>query len=684
MAKPERENSGFFAALVHDSLILQTLDRFTAWIYALLSKGFFGWLFGGYPDRWKSGLLESRAGAGTHFSEFRYGICRRIESSAVLAAIRWLIDYLLNCRLKVYGCFLASFGGYTEVLVLIRALAENRTADIPTESIIPGILIVASIPLLLSGKTLADAVTDSVIGRLILSFCGFPTDNRQTAEESTGHSVSAFLIGLIAGLLTYFVSPLYILGAVVAAVWAVLVMFRPEIGVLTLFAAVPWLPTMVLAGIVIYTALSWGVKLFRGKRSVRFEAADVAVFGYMLFLFGGGIVSLSSSSLKPALLMICLTAGYFLAVGLLGSREWLIRASTLTVLSAAAESLWALYLHFTGGGYSSRAWLDSEMFSSIGSRAVGSLDNPNMLGEYLVLIIPIAVAMVVGRKEGLRRFPAFLCCCALGVCLIMTWSRGAWIALILAALVFLLMWHHRSLWLVIAGIASIPILPSVLPASIINRFASIGNMADSSTSYRVYIWRASVHMIEDNLFTGIGIGEGAWNNLYPLYALEGIGEAPHSHNLFLQIWLETGVFGLLAFLAFIFLLFQAGFTFFSKLSSRRGLKSPDISADCLTSDAAAASAKQMKRSMMQLRLSVIGPLSGIIAVLVQGMTDYAFYNYRLTLMFWLVAGLALGYIRDGREKIGSAYDYTSGTSSFDTERTVLPASREMKNKKKEK
>ena len=37
------------------------------------------------------------------------------------------------------------------------------------------------------------------------------------------------------------------------------------------------------------------------------------------------------------------------------------------------------------------------------------------------------------------------------------------------------------------------------------------------------------------------------------------------------------------------------------------------------------------------------------------MTDYAWYNYRLYLMFWLVCGLAMAYTRDGRSRIGSVF-----------------------------
>ena len=417
----------------------------------------------------------------------------------------------------------------------------------------------------------------------------------------------------------------------------------------------PWLPTMLLAAVVAYTTVCWIVKLIRGKRIFRVEPVDLMAAAFTVMLFSGGVISLSPTSLRPALLMVCLILGYFVTVGLIHSREWLIRCAAVTVISASLDSLWGIFLYFTGGGYSSKAWLDDEMFTSIGGRAVGTLDNPNMLGEYLILVIPVAVAMFIGRGEGLRKLSAFLCIGIMGACLVLTWSRGAWLGLIFAALLFLFMWHRRSMWLVLLGIASIPVLPSILPASIVSRFTSIGNMADSSTSYRMYIWRASVDMIADNPFSGIGIGEGAWDRLYPLYTYMGVEAAPHSHNLYLQIWLELGVVGILAFVFFLFLLYQSAFTMFSKTGGNAALRTPDISRTALLQNlenGGSDTDTEMQRARTQLRISAAGPLCGIAAVLVQGMTDYAWYNYRLYLMFWLMCGLASAYIRSGFAMIG--------------------------------
>ena len=648
--------------LLRTSLILTALDRFTARLYEMLKTGLFGGIFSGYraapPARFAGRIREGKA--AKLFSEFRYGICRRIETSVIVYGIRSLMRYLFWCRLKVYGTFFASFGLYTIAVTAVTSLLRGEFGGIlrTPEMLFSYCLIVASVPLILSKKTLAEGIPGSAVGRLIMKASGFRAEDLPAPVGDGGHTNAAFLLGIIFGVLSYAVSPFLLFAALAVCPAAYLVLIRPEVGVVALFFGMPWLPTMALAAIVIYTALCLAVKLFRQKRLLRIEPVDIMAAAFLAVTFFGGIVSYSPASLKPGLLMVCLMLGYFLTVTLSTNREGLARCAAASAGSGALVSLYGIVLYFTGGGYSSGAWLDSSMFDGIRGRAVATLENPNMLGEYLILIIPIAAAMLIGRGEGLRRVSAFLCMGIMGVCLLLTWSRGAWLGLIGAALLFLFMWHRRSVWVVLAGLLSLPVLPAVLPASILSRITSIGNMADSSTSYRVYIWRATVAMIRDNFLTGIGIGEGAWDRIYPRYSYMGIEAAPHSHNLFLQIWLETGIVGILVFLAFLFLLYQAAFTFFRRLSDGAVLRTPDISASVLAENLSASRSRRLSihQGRTQLRISAAGPLCGIFAVLVQGMTDYAWYNYRLFLMFWLAAGLAMAYTREGRTHMEDGWE----------------------------
>ena len=661
---------GFFLSLFRGSLILTALDHLSHTIYRSFANGFFGWLFTGYPKDATSAFGDwcRRNPIGRFFAAFRLAFNRSVEDSICVLLVEGIMRRFLRCRVRVFGVFTVSFGAYTACASLVRILLRDGVVSLSDspELYFALLVVIVSIPLLISKVTLAEALCTSYAGRALLSILGYRPEQVTLAGEGlvVNRLNVAFVCGLVLGILTYSYSPVLLLIGLCALLLAYLILCKPEIGVMMLCFTMPFLPTMLLAALVIYVFLCCMLKVIRGKRVIRVEAVDVMVAAFGVVLLCGGVVSFSSASLKPALLFVCLLAAYFEAVWLLREREWVVRCSVASVISATLVSLYGVFQYVTGSSVMAEAWVDSEMFTSISGRAISTLENPNMLGEYLILLIPLAVGMFVGCGEGMRRIPALFCLGCMGVCLLMTWSRGAWLGLIGAALLFLFIWHRRAVWLIFAGIASIPILPYVLPASIIGRFTSIGNLGDSSTSYRMYIWRASCEMIRDYGWTGIGIGEGAWGKVYPLYAYLGVETAPHSHNLFMQIWIETGIGGLLLFVAVLFLLLQSVFTLYRRLYTAREVNCPGTMRDT-AGDSTTERNRQDARNRSQIRLFTASLVCGIFAVLVQGMTDYAWYNYRVYLMFWLIVGLTSASVRSADTYINNTVTEEPDNASLD-------------------
>ena len=72
----------------------------------------------------------------------------------------------------------------------------------------------------------------------------------------------------------------------------------------------------------------------------------------------------------------------------------------------------------------------------------------------------------------------------------------------LSCFVLAILFDKRLIWL---GIIALIAAPFVLPQTILERFMSIGNMQDTSTSYRVYIWLGTIAMLKDYFFCGIGL-----------------------------------------------------------------------------------------------------------------------------------------------------------------------------------
>ena len=394
---------------------------------------------------------------------------------------------------------------------------------------------------------------------------------------------------------------------------AYIVLINPECGLyaaiflMPIFVILPR-PSIYLALLVIYTTFALGVKLLRGKRYFRVEPLDIFVLCFMAAMLLGGLVSYGGGqSIRAAAIYVALMLGYYLAVGLLNTKEKLVRAALLLCVSMLLVSLYGVYQNVTGN--ISAEWIDTEMFDNIGGRVVSTFENPNMLGEYLILLLPIVAAIFFGDRH-LSTKPASLAAFAVGcLCLIYTWARGAWLGFLFAAVLFVLMWSRRSVALIVAGVCALPLLVPYLPANIVSRFTSIGDLTDTSTNYRVYIWRGSARMAADYAWTGVGVGEQAFNRIYPYYSFAGIEKAPHAHNLFLQIFIELGIFGFVLFIATLICFLQSGFSL-AKCGEDK-----------------------------TVRLIGCGAMCGVLAALLQGMTDYIWYNYRVFFLFWIVFGL---------------------------------------------
>jgi O-antigen ligase len=288
----------------------------------------------------------------------------------------------------------------------------------------------------------------------------------------------------------------------------------------------------------------------------------------------------------------------------------------LMVLAATLVSFYGILQYLFGWGYQSAAWVDSDMFSSISFRVSSTLDNPNMLGQYLILAIPLGGAKLLTAKGVGERIFYFCCCGVMCVCMLLTFSRGAWLGLLFAGAVFLVLLNPR---LILLAPVALVALYFVLPESVVSRFTSIGNLSDNSTSYRVNIWMGVLAMLRDGYWLcGIGPGDAAFNQVYPAYSYNAI-VAPHSHNLFLQIICDAGVCALAVFLLVLFQYFRV------LCIAMKGEKNGDS-------------------RMLQIAFT-----AGMCGFLVQAMTDYSFYNYRVMFLFW--ACVALGCLSARRSQL---------------------------------
>lgn len=352
------------------------------------------------------------------------------------------------------------------------------------------------------------------------------------------------------------------------------------------------------------------------ERKLAWAPINRYIILYAAVYLAGTVFSVDlASSLNPGLLSVGLILFSVVLYNSVTSRGQLDALLALMVIVAAAVSVYGILQYIFGWGYQSAAWVDNDMFSSITFRVASTLDNPNMLGQYLILAIPLGGARLLSAKSWPSRVFWFGCCGAMCVCMLLTFSRGAWLGLLFAGAVFAVLLNPRLMLLVPVALVA---MWFVLPDTVIDRFTSIGNLSDASTSYRVYIWMGTLDMLKNYWLCGIGPGDAAFNKVYPAYSYSGI-IAPHSHNLFLQIVCDAGIAALAVFVILLFVYFRM---MCAAISRERDWSS---------------------------RVYQVAFTAGVFGFMVQAMTDYSFYNYRVMFLFWTY--LALGALCARRRRL---------------------------------
>ncbi len=419
---------------------------------------------------------------------------------------------------------------------------------------------------------------------------------------------SAALVGLVTGFAGGIMSVLYAMPVALAAVGAVII--NPVSGMFFAVFAAPIVPTLVLVGICLFTMISvLGHKSYKGEYGIKMGRCGLCL---MLFLIISSLSTVFSSSLKGSIgvlgMYIIFIGFYYIIRDQLRSEKTLSGLLKIFAISAAVVSVYGI-LQYMFKWDTQNAWIDTDMFEEATMRAYSTLANPNVLGEYLILALPIIALVIINyTKTAWQKIVYTGVFGATFLCLILTQSRGCWIGFMASALIFIT-YYRSSLWKVIPFV--LLLLPFVIPETMINRFLSVGDMSDSSTSYRVYIWFGTLNMLKDYWICGIGQGEAAFRNIYPEYSYHGI-VAPHSHNLYLQLIVESGIVALGVFIASMLIFFK----------------------DMIN--------LQQKNRHFGIVASAL--MSGVAAFLVQSMFDYTFYNYRVMAIFFMVIAIGGAFV----------------------------------------
>lgn len=190
-------------------------------------------------------------------------------------------------------------------------------------------------------------------------------------------------------------------------------------------------------------------------------------------------------------------------------------------------------------------------------RALGTYDHPNALALYLERALAFTAALIVLTWAPRRTLPQLIALPIIGLALVFTFSRGAFIGVGVAlAILGAYAVVQRGQAVTARGKAqsggaqAISILGAVAAAVAILLIVAAGivviRSGSDSLALRQLIWRATLAMIRDHLAFGVGLDQ-FYYQYAPRYiqpAAWGERYTSHPHNLFLDFWVRLGIMGL--------------------------------------------------------------------------------------------------------------------------------------------
>lgn len=408
-----------------------------------------------------------------------------------------------------------------------------------------------------------------------------------------------------------------------------------------LLAAAPFLlfPTQIYMGTCLALVLLAAVWLLRARR-FPVTPFNLALLLWSLALLVGMAVTADPAETLPKAtgLILGLAVWRYAALYLAERRRlvwgWLayVLLSLGFVLLGVLSANWQSKVPLLGAVV---ARLPANLLQLPGAPAEGV--QLNQLAGTLLLILPLLLSLPFVWRNWWQRAAWLLLTLTLLLMLLFSQSRSGWLGMIAGIMVLLALWQQateqpatrrRLVWLLLGiilagGVLALWIGPERWQQIIEEppRQTAVGTL--TTIRFRLELWTWAVAGIQDFPFSGMGLGsfrQAVWR-FYPL-SIPSSYDIAHAHNIFLQVALDLGLPGLIAYLGLLLVAAHTGW--------RTARRDP------------------------ALRPWSIGLLAGLAALHVYGLTDALAPGSKPALLFWLALGLlaAMGRLEtkcEGRE-----------------------------------
>ncbi len=309
------------------------------------------------------------------------------------------------------------------------------------------------------------------------------------------------------------------------------------------------------------------------------------------------------------------------------------------LLTALIVSVYGLRQWFFGAE-ALATWVDPESNMVGVTRVYSYLKNPNLLAGYLMPAVSFSAMAVFAWPKWLPKLLALVMYLTSSACLIFTLSRGGWlgfVAMSFVSIVLLVFWWNPTFsafwrrWALplLLGCSAVAVVASVLLVpQVRDRVMSMFDpRGDSSNNFRLNVYAAVFEMIKARPIIGIGPGNEAFNQVYPLYQRPNY-TALSAYSIYFETAVEAGIFGILSFGWMLVVLFQQGW---SQLGRLRYLRQTDA-------------------------FWLMGAIAAIVGLLVQGAFDTIWYRPQVSTLWWMLLAIVASFYVDVRRKYGEVRD----------------------------
>jgi len=299
--------------------------------------------------------------------------------------------------------------------------------------------------------------------------------------------------------------------------------------------------------------VNWMVLI--GVKGIRPRAGGILIPLMIFYAVVFFVFLIRSPELDVALMelraLVQYTFWFFVALNLVADRQQVKNICDVFLAVGLIVAVYGIYQYIIGVEIPS-TWIDKAEVG-IRTRVFSFIGSPNVLGSFLILHISIAFASFMAAGHWLKKRLYLGVACISCLCLIFTFSRGAWLVFFFA-FILLGIWLEKKILLVLL-IAAL-LVPAAVP-SVYDRVSymlSPQYLESSSEGGRIARWSQALEYWEGSPLTGLGLGRFGGGVAIASFP----GSAYSVDNFYLKLGTETGIIGLAAFLYLILAVLREG------------------------------------------------------------------------------------------------------------------------------